>query len=154
MRDDLDRYPRSRASIAGHPLHPMVIPFPITLFVAAFATDVGFLVTGREGWAAASVWMLGAGLAMAALAAVLGLIDFMGDRAVRGMRPAWLHMLANVMAVLLEAVNLYMRTTQGATEAVAPAGIILSGVVVLLLVYSGWMGGELVYKRRVGVAEP
>lgn len=153
MRADGEHHPRSRASIAGHPLHPMVIPFPIALFVAAFAADVGFLATGREGWAAASVWLLGGGLAMAALAAVLGLIDFLGDRAVRGMRPAWLHMLSNVMAVLLEAVNLYMRSIQGAAQAVAPAGVILSAIVVLLLIYSGWMGGELVYKRRVGVAE-
>jgi uncharacterized membrane protein len=148
-----DINPHSTARIAGHPLHPMVIPFPIVFFVSTLATDILYLNTGRAGFADASVWLLGAGLAMAALAAVLGLIDFMGDRRVRSLRHAWLHMIGNVIAVALEAVNIYLRATQGAEAAVAPAGVTLSGVVVVLLLFNGWMGWELVYRHHVGVAD-
>jgi uncharacterized membrane protein len=148
-----DINPHSTAKIAGHPLHPMVIPFPIAFFVSTLATDILYLNTGRAGFADASVWLLGAGLAMAALAAVLGLIDFMGDRRVRSLRHAWIHMIGNVVAVALEAVNLYLRTTQGAETAVAPAGVTLSGAVVVLLLFNGWMGWELVYRHHVGVAD-
>lgn len=145
--------PKSTARIAGHPLHPMIIPFPIVFFVSTLATDIAFLSNGDRTWAQASIWLLGAGLVMAALAAVLGLIDFSGDRQIRAIGAAWQHMIGNVIAVLLEAVNLYLRWSQGAEEAVSPVGVVLSGVVVLLLLFNGWKGWELVYRHRVGIAD-
>ena len=147
-----DINPHSTAKIAGHPLHPMVIPFPIAFFVATLATDMVFLNTGRPGFAEASVWLLGAGIAMAALAAVFGLIDFLGDRQVRSLRHAWWHMIGNVTAVVLELINFGMRVGN-ATDSVAGAGVILSAVVVLLLLFNGWMGWELVYRHHVGVTD-
>ena len=68
--------PRSTASIAGHPIHPMLIPFPIAFFVGTFVSDLVFWQTGNVAWAAATPWLLGAGLVMAALAAVMGLMMF------------------------------------------------------------------------------
>jgi uncharacterized membrane protein len=148
-----DANPRSTARIAGHPLHPMLIPFPIVFFVSAFLTDLAYLSTGDRGWAMASYWMLGAGIVMALLAALFGFIDFFGERRVRAIRAAWLHMLGNLAAVLLELVNFYLRAVGGPETAVAPAGVVLSGVVVLLLLFNGWMGWEMVYKHRVGIME-
>jgi len=144
--------PHSTARIAGHPLHPMVIPFPIAFFVSAFVTDLIFLNSGRPGFAEASVWLLGAGIATALLAAVFGFTDFLGDRQVRSLRHAWWHMIGNLTAVVLEAVNLYLRAGH-AQAGVAGAGVILSGAVVLLLLFNGWMGWELVYKHHVGISE-
>ena len=89
---------------------------------------------------------------MALLAALFGFIDFFGERRVRALRAAWLHMLGNLAAVLLEAVNFYLRATQGPENAVGP-GVIISGVVVLLLLFNGWMGWEMVYRHRVGIME-
>jgi uncharacterized membrane protein len=148
-----DTNPNSTAKIAGHPLHPMVIPFPIAFLVSALATDIVFLNTGSEGWARASMWLLGAGISMALLAAVLGFTDFMGDRRVRQFREAWLHMIGNLIAVAVAAVNFYIRATGDYVAAVAPSGVTLSAAVVLLLLFNGWMGWELVYRRRVGVSE-
>ena len=145
--------PHSTARIAGHPLHPMIIPFPIAFFVSALATDLVYLSTGRPGFAEASVWLLGAGIAMALLAAVFGFIDFMGDRGVRALRHAWWHMIGNLAAVGLEAVNLYLRSSRGAEAGVAGAGVLLSALVVVLLLFNGWMGWELVYRHHVGVSE-
>lgn len=146
-----DTNPKSTARVGGHPLHPMIVPFPIAFFVAALVTDLIYLADGRAGFAQASMWLLGAGLAGALLAAVLGLTDFLGERRVRAMRTAWLHMLANVLVVALEAVSFYLRATGDVRDAIAPAGVTLSVVSVVLLVFSGWLGGELVYRGHVGV---
>jgi uncharacterized membrane protein len=152
-RDFDTQNPKSTAKVADHPLHPMLIPFPIVFFISAWVTDILYVSTGRDGFAEASMWLLGAGLASAALAGVLGMIDFMGDRRVRAMRQAWMHMIANLMVVALEAVSFYLRSTGDIRDAVAPTGLTLSTVSVLLLAFSGWMGAELVYKGHVGVSD-
>lgn len=144
--------PLSTAKVAGHPLHPMVIPFPIAFFVSAFAVDLIYLNTGDSGFARAAMWLLGAGLGTALLAAVFGFIDFFGERRVRRIRDAWLHMIGNLLAVALQAVNFYARS--GDYEAaVAPVGVTLSGVVVALLLFNGWKGWELVYRHHVGISD-
>jgi uncharacterized membrane protein len=131
----------------------MIIPFPIAFFVSTLVTDLLYLQTRRPGFADASVWLLGAGIAMALLAAILGFTDFFGDRRIRRLNQAWMHMIGNLIAVALEAVNLYLRAAQGAEAAVAPAGVTLSVVVTVLLLFNGWMGWEMVYRKHVGVAD-
>lgn len=144
--------PRSTAKILGHPIHPMLVPFPIVCFIGAFATDIVFLLVGEPVWATASNWLLGLGLGFAALAATAGFIDFFGDPLVRGHSDAVKHMLANVTAVVLEAVNLVLRL--GNPDAIGSTGISISGIVVLILLYSGWKGGELVFRHGIGVLDP
>ena len=142
-------HPRSTAKIGGHPVHPMLVPFPIVCFIGAFVTDIVFNSNNDQGWATASFWLLGIGLVMAALAAVAGLTDFLGDDRVRGLSDAVKHMLANVTAVVIEVVNLALRINN--PDFIHSTGVYLSGVVVLILVYSGWKGGDLVYKHGVAV---
>jgi len=91
-------------------------------------------------------------LVMAALAAVMGLIDVCGDQQIRQLSTVWWHASANVLVVLIEAANLMFRYQQGAGF-IIPNGLILSLVAVLLLAFSGWMGGKLVFSGRVGVAD-
>ena len=76
--------PKSTAQIAGHPIHPMLIPFPIACFVLTFISDLAFWKTSNDFWASASLWLLGVGLVMAALAAVMGLIDVLGANEMLG----------------------------------------------------------------------
>lgn len=142
-------HPHSTAKIADHPIHPMLIPFPIVCFVGTLVTDIVYSRNLNDGWATASHWLLGIGLATAALAAVAGLTDYLGDNRIRGMGDALKHMLANVAAVVLEAVNLVLRL--GNNDFIASTGIWISAVVVLMLLYSGWKGGNLVYRHGIGV---
>jgi uncharacterized membrane protein len=130
----------------------MLVPFPIAFFVGAFVTDVLFWRSGAAGWATASLWLIGFGLIMAALAALAGLTDVLGDERVRGLRDAWLHAGGNVLAVLIQLYSWYARYTSG-PEAVVPTGLVLSLVVVLILLFTGWKGGELVFRHRVGVTD-
>ena len=101
--------PRSTALIAGHPIHPMLIPFPIAFFVGTLACDLAFWRSGNPAWADATLWLLGAGLVMAALAAVIGVIDVFGDQQIRQLSTTWWHAGANVLLVLIELFNFFIR---------------------------------------------
>ena len=147
-----DRNPQSTAQIAGHPLHPMLIPFPVAFLVSTLVCDLLFWSTGNNAWSTASLYLLGAALVMAALAALAGLTDFMGDRRVRSLSAAWHHMLGNVVVVLLSLWNWYRRYEAG-DAAVLPTGLLISLVVVLLLLYTGWRVWEMVYRHRVAVSD-
>jgi uncharacterized membrane protein len=144
--------PQSTAKIAGHPIHPMLIPFPIAFFAATLAVDIVYSQGGDPFWGQAGRWLLGAGLVMAALAALAGLTDFLSEPRIRALRAAWHHMIGNVLAVLIELFNLWQRLAQG-DGFVVPTGLILSAVVTLLLLYNGWRGWEMVYRHRVGIAD-
>lgn len=139
------------AKVAGHPIHPMLIPFPIAFLIATLLCDIGHWITGSTFAAQLAMWALGAGIVSAAAAAVAGLTDFVSNRQIRAMTVAWQHMIGNVLAVLLALLNFWLRYRQGAAAAILPWGLVLSAVIGLLLVYTGWKGGDLVYKRRVGM---
>jgi uncharacterized membrane protein len=141
--------PHSTVQIAGHPLHPMLVQFPIVCFILTFIFDI-FYTRGDTGVAPYSIWVLVFGLVLAALAAAAGLTDFLGDKRIQG-ADAVKHMLANVTAVVLEAVNFILRLKN--PDFIASTGVWFSAVVVLILIYSGWMGGKLVYRHGIGVRD-
>lgn len=149
--EDLTQGVRSTASINGHPIHPLLVPFPIAFLVGALATDLTFWATAGAFWARASAWLIGAGLVMGALAAVLGLTDFLSIPRARG-ATGWAHFLGNAVALIVSLVNLLLRTGDPAAE-ILPAGIILSFITVGILLVTGWLGGELAYRYKIGVIE-
>ena len=110
--------PKSTAQIAGHPIHPMLIPFPIACFVLTLISDLAFWKTANDFWVNASLWMLGVGLIMAALAAVMGLIDVLGDVQIRNLSDAWLHASGNGVAVVIELYNWYSRYEYGSAAVI------------------------------------
>ena len=144
--------PQSTVRIAGHPFHPMLIPFPIAFFVGTFACDVAYWITGNANFAIVTPWLLGAGIIMGALAALAGLTDVIGEQRIRALNDAWLHAGGMVIVVLIEIYNWYARYTEGAA-AILPKGIILSLVAVCILLFAGWMGWNMVYRHRVGIAD-
>jgi uncharacterized membrane protein len=128
----------------------MLVPLPIGFLVGALLTDLAYVGWGWAYFAYFSTWLIAAGIVTALLAAIAGFTDFFGDRRIRQIRKSWYHMIANLTAVLLSIVNLFIHNRDGAM-AVIPTGLTLSTIVVLLLLFSGWMGGELVFRGRVGV---
>ena len=88
---------------------------------------------------------------MALLAAVAGFTDFLGDRRVRALGHAWQHMIGNLAAVALAVLNLLIRW-QDASASIVPTGLVLSALVAALIAFTGWRGGDLVFKHRVGVS--
>jgi uncharacterized membrane protein len=130
----------------------MLVPFPIAFFVATFVCDIVYWQTANAGWATATTWLLGAGIIVAALAAVAGLTDVLGDTRVRALNDAWWHAGGNVLVVLIEIYNWYARFSDGG-PAIVPTGLILSLIVTCILLFTGWKGWEMVYHHRVGVAD-
>ena len=143
--------PRSTASIAGHPLHPLLVPFPMVCFIGALVNDIVYANTADMQWANFAVWLLTAGLVLGALAVLTGLIDYAGDRRVRSLPAALVHGGGNVVVMLLALWNVFVHSRDAWTS-VMPTGLILSIVTVLLMGVTGWLGGTLVYRHRVGVA--
>lgn len=140
----------STAAISGHPLHPMLVPFPIAYLVGALVSDFAYLGTGDVFWANTSLWLIAAGLVMGVLAAMMGLTDFLTKREIRNHSIAWAHFFGNAVVLALALVNLLIRVGNP-EEGVQPAGWILSLVVAGVLVYTGWLGGELAYRHKIGV---
>ena len=146
-------YGGSGARLGGHPIHPMLVPFPIAFLIGALACDLAFWGTRTSVWATAAIWLIGAALVMGALAALAGLVDFVTQQPIRTIPDAWYHMFGNVLAVALSVVNFALRYVQGPANAILPWGVILSIVVVAILLYTGWLGGELVFRHQCGMIE-
>ena len=140
----------STAAIAGHPIHPMLIPFPIASFVGALVTDVIYLLTNDDFWSRASMYLVGAGLITGAVAAVVGLIDFATKPRIRQLRIAWIHFGGNALVMVLALISL-LRRRDDPSEAVAPIGLLLSIAISTILIVTGWLGGEMSYRHKIGV---
>jgi uncharacterized membrane protein len=143
--------PRSVARIGEHPIHPMLVPFPIACFVGTLLTDLTYWRTGEMMWADFSAWLVTVGVIMGWLAAIAGLTDFLGNPLVRAQPPAWWHFIGNAIALVLATLNMLVHSRDGWT-AVVPTGLILSALVVAILLFTGWMGWAMVYRYRVGIA--
>ena len=132
-----DNYPRSTARIGGHPIHPMLVPFPIACFVGTLLTDIAYWRTADMQWANFSMWMLTVGLLVSVLVVIAGLIDFLASRGLRRRRATWIHGLGDGLALLLAIINAFVHTRDAYTS-VVPEGLILSALVVIILLAVGW----------------
>lgn len=144
----------SRASIGGHPVHPMLIPFPIGLLVFSFIADLIYLWRGNPIWHNyIAFYCLLAGIIGGAAAAIAGLIDWatLTDRA--AVKVANWHARVNIFTLVIFIASFYLRTTNGAAwiPNVPMLPFILSIVGVIGLSVAGWLGGQLVFAHGVGV---
>ncbi len=143
----------SSVAILGHPIHPVIVIFPIAFLSGVAGTDLGYWFTQDFFWARAGVWLLGAGVLAGVAAGVTGMIDFVKIRRVRKRRAGWVHMVLNIGALVLSVINFGLRMGNPA-DAIVPVGLILSCTVAVLLVVSGWFGGELTFRHKVGIVGP
>lgn len=140
----------STVNIAGHPLHPPMVVFPVALLVGAAATDIAYWFTKDLFWARGSFWLIIGGLLTGIVAALIGLMDFIKIGRVRKHTAGWAHMYANVTSLVLTAINLGLRLGDP-TENLLYTGLIISAVVATLLGIGGWFGGELIYRHKIAV---
>jgi uncharacterized membrane protein len=140
----------TRASIAKHPIHPMLVVIPLGLWVAALAFDIAATVTADAMWRTLAFWNIVAGIIGALVAAVPGFVDYLTLQG-RIARIATWHMVLNLAAVALFAVNAFVHRRVG-IESWLPLALSIVGVVGVFV--SGWLGGEMVYVERMGVLEP
>ena len=144
--------PKSSANYQGHPFHPMLVTLPIGFWIATLLADLGYWWFRVDGWTIAALWLLGAGIVGGVLAAIAGYIDFSGDERIRSLEAARQHAFGNVVAILVATFNFAWRYNNGAAG-VIPTGLILSLIVVGLIMFTGWKGGEMVFRHRVAVSD-
>lgn len=140
----------SKAAIAGHPLHPLLVTLPVGSLILLVVSDLASRATADPFWALASYWLTLAGLVTGILAALTGFIDFASRPQTRRLSIAWMHFLGNGVAMLLTLGNFLLRRPDPAA-AVSGIELGLSVLVVLLLLVTGWLGGEMVFRYRIGV---
>ncbi|MEO7207587.1 MAG: DUF2231 domain-containing protein, partial [Steroidobacteraceae bacterium] len=134
---------QSPASIAKHPIHPMLVVFPIGLWIFSLACDlIGLNVATPGVWFTVALYTMVGGLIGALAAAVPGLIDLLYYKG--GAPPvkkiALVHMTINLTAVVLYAVNIWLRTS---SQGNMNTPVLLSVVGVCMIAVSGWLGGQM-----------
>jgi uncharacterized membrane protein len=141
----------SRAKLLGHAVHPMLIVFPLGLLATAVAFDIVALVQKDPSWYHISFWMIAAGIIGGLLAAVFGLIDWLAiPSGTRAKRIGLLHGGSNVLVVLLFIGSWFIR--RGSDQMIpTSSALALSFIAVVIALFAGWLGGELVDRLGVGV---
>lgn len=142
----------SRAKLFGHPIHQMLIVFPLGLLATALLFDVVQVATGNGFWSELSYWMIAAGVISGLVAAPFGLVDWLAiPWRTRAKRIGAVHGGGNVLVLALYGISWLMRTSNpAAPETPALVMAFLGGGLAMV---TGWLGGELVDRLAVGVDE-
>lgn len=138
----------TKASLAKHPIHPMLVPLPIGLWIFSLFCDVMLFLDGKVIWSSLALYTMAGGIVGALIAALPGLVDLLTMPASRPKRIGIWHMAINLSLVALYLANFFWRRQ---VEPTALGPVALSLLAVLLLGLSGWLGGEMVYVHGVAV---
>ncbi|NKJ40778.1 MULTISPECIES: DUF2231 domain-containing protein [unclassified Novosphingobium] len=141
---------RPRLTIGGVPVHAMLVPFPIACFTGAMLCDIVYSLSPQVQWANFAQWLLVFGMLFGVPAAVFGLVDFLGNRAVTRPGTGWLHLGGNAVVLVLALINNFIHARDGWTG-VVPTGITLSVLTVVVMVGTGFLGHRLAYVHQRGV---
>jgi uncharacterized membrane protein len=142
----------SRAKLLGHPIHPMLVVFPLGLLSTAAIFDIIGLMTENAGFFQASFWMILAGVIGGLTAAVFGTADWLAiPRGTRARRIGLWHGLGNVVMVTLFAASWVLRRDTPMSP--PQVAVVFSMLGLGLGGLTGWLGGELVDRLGVGVDE-
>ena len=145
----------SKASIGGHPVHPMLIPFPLALWVTSFVVDILFYFLRHPTLLILAKFMIAAGCLGAVAAAIPGIVDWLSIKNGDVKRVANWHARLNITALVVFAISLFLRLGSYSEMVGRKLTIpfLLSLVGVILIAISGWLGGELVFRYGVGQTE-
>lgn len=139
-----------KINLLGHPVHPMVIVFPLGLLPAAVACDIIYLVHGGAHWAHFAYWLIAAGVLSGLFAAIFGFADWLAlDSGTRAKSVGLWHALVMDTVIILFAISWWLR--RGNPNAPTTLAIGLGIVAACFALLGGWLGGELVYRLSVGV---
>ncbi|MFN4099307.1 MAG: DUF2231 domain-containing protein [Pararhodobacter sp.] len=139
----------SRVAIAGHPLHAMLVSFPIALAFATAGSDLLFTWTGAGFWAQVSGYAVFFAFLMGVIAGVTGTVELLIVRGIRNRSASWTHFILAVMLLSILGLNWLIRI--GDPEgAILPGGLLLSLLAAGLTALTGWHGGKLVFDYQIG----
>lgn len=141
----------SKIALAGHPLHAMLVAFPIALTTCTLGADLLYWWTGDIFWARAALWAAGAGFLFGVLAGIAGTVELLLVPGIRARSASWTHFIIAVMLLSILGASWGYRLT-GYEQAVLPYGLLLSLFAVGFTGFTGWHGGKLVFEYQIGVS--
>lgn len=139
----------SAIAVAGHPIHAMLVHFPIAFVIATLGIDVFYWWSGDPFWLEVGKWSAGAGFGFGLLAAVVGTLELLAVPGIRVRVASWNHAVAAMVLLAVSGCNAGLRLYW--PETVLPNGLMLSVLASLATAFAGWHGGKLVFDHGVGL---
>ncbi|MGR9086762.1 MAG: DUF2231 domain-containing protein [Gammaproteobacteria bacterium] len=139
----------SRMSFAGHPIHPMLIHFPVAFLLGLVGADLAYLYTEDPFWSRVGLWLAGVGSLGGWMAGLAGLADLILVPRIRALIIAWSHALLAVMTLSLASFNWFLRFND--ENGFDAWGVYLSLLTAAMISLTSVLGGQMVYGHAVGV---
>ncbi len=139
----------SAIAVAGHPLHAMMVHFPIALVISTLGVDIFYWWTGDAFWLQVGLWSAGAGFGFGVLAAIVGTVELLAVPGIRVRVASWNHATAAMVLLAIAGANFGLRVHF--PEQVLPHGLLLSVLASAATGFAGWHGGKLVFDHGVGL---
>lgn len=142
----------SKIAIAGHPIHAMLVAFPVALAMCTLGADGFYWWTSDAFWARAALWASGMAFLLGLLAGLSGTVELLLVPGIRARAASWTHFVIAVMLLSILGANWGHRLTQGYEQAVLPWGLLLSAFAAMFTAITGWHGGKLVFDYQLGTS--
>lgn len=148
IRQVADKDISSAIAVAGHPIHAMLVHFPIAFVMATLGVDVFYWWSANPFWLEVGMWAAGAAFVFGVLAAIVGTLELLAVPGIRVRVASWNHAIAAMVMLAIVAANAGLRITN--PEAVLPGGLMLSALSAMAAGFAGWHGGKLVFDHGIG----
>jgi len=149
--EDVERHDVSSAvAVAGHPVHAMLVTFPIAFTVGTVGADVFYWWSGDSFWARAALWSSGIAFTLGVLAGLVGTAELVLVKGIRRRAASWTHAIAAMMLLAIMGANWGIRLSDHEAAAL-PIGLFLSALGMVFVAIAGWHGGKLVFEHQIGL---
>ena len=149
IRDLAEKDISSTIAVAGHPIHAMLVHFPIAFVVATLGVDILYWWTADIFWVQVGLWSAGAAFVLGLLASVAGTLELLAVPGIRVRVASWNHAIAAMVLLAITAANAGIRIY--GDEDILPNGLMLSALGTMAVAFAGWHGGKLVFDHGVGL---
>jgi uncharacterized membrane protein len=139
----------SAVAVVGHPIHVMMVHFPIAFVIATLGVDVFYWWSGDSFWVRVGLWSAGFAFWTAVAASIVGTAELLLVRGIRLLEASWSHAVAAMTLVAITGANWGDRLVR--PELILPHGLALSVLASVITGFAGWHGGKLVFDHGVGV---
>lgn len=139
----------SLVALAGHPIHAMLVTFPIALVISTLGCDVFYWWWGDPFWLRAGLWASGFAFWLGVLASTVGTAELLLVKGIRHRAASWIHAIAGVTLISIAGANWGLRLHH--PDEVLPLGVLVSALGTVFVVLAGWHGGKLVFDHGIGL---
>ena len=139
----------SEIALVGHPIHVIMVHFPIAFAVATLGVDVFYWFSGDAFWARVGIWSTGMAFWSGVAASIVGTGELLLVRGIRLLEASWSHAVAAMTLVAIVGANWGLRLIDPAS--ILPHGLALSALATVMVGFAGWHGGKLVFDHGVGI---